>query len=778
MRSRVGIIVASVLLGIMGLPLVLATPASAAVPGQVVITEWMYNPVLSASEFVEVTNIGGTSVDMTGYSFDDDSRTPGTFPLASFGTLAPGESGLIVESTADAFRTEWGLDASVKVAGGNTANLGRADEINIFSGPNATDLADRLTYGDQTFAGTIRTQGKSGVPATCLGLGANNVGLWQLSAVGDGLGSKASVSGDIESPGTTPLGACGPVTIAGGNGTGNPNTLPCNPELPSGTGPAPANAQTWPGGSSVAVADNACAWKTTTGPEGRDMSGLVFDPANAGVLYAAKNKSWVFRLVRQGDLWVPDTTNSWGAGKQIFFPGGVGQPDSEGITVGGDGALYVTTERDNANNAFALNSILRFDPSVAGTTLTPTMQWDLTSEFPELIVPGGDKTKANLGFEGVAFVPDTYLVQNGFVDQSTGSAYYPGDYPLHGTGLFFAALENDGKLYAYALNSDGTFHRVATVDTGMGHVMDVQYDADLERIWALCDNTCAVSSTLMKVDATGTIVPDVVYARPSGLPDVNIEGFAIAPASTCANGFRQTVWSDDGIAGPGHEGHALYTGTFPCGLDLGAQGAPPAADLGDLGPGDVNVPQNAPLAIRASGFVPGETVQVELHSKPLVLASVVADQFGFAIANVTIPFYVPTGAHEIWLVAPSTTVKAPLTVTPEVVPDMNISDASIAEGNSGLRQLTFTVTLSFPAPRPVVGLTATKAGTATPIVDYLPDIDVVKFAPGETSKTVTVWIVGDKKKEADETFNVRLVGNLGPANIADVTALGTILNDD
>ena len=141
-----------------------------------------------------------------------------------------------------------------------------------------------------------------------------------------------------------------------------------------------------------------------------------------------------------------------------------------------------STSRPSAttpHNTFALNSVLRFDPNATGTTLTPTEQWNLTADFPELIVPGGNKDKANLGFEGVTFVPDTYLVQNGFVDQSTGSAYYPSDYPDHGVGLFFAALENDGKLYAYALNADGTYHRVAVVDTGMGHVMDVQYDADL-----------------------------------------------------------------------------------------------------------------------------------------------------------------------------------------------------------------------------------------------------------------------------------------------------------
>jgi hypothetical protein len=553
----------------------------------------------------------------------------------------------------------------VKIAEGNTNNLGRDDEVNIYDGDT---LVDRLTYGDDvTFMGqgTIRTQGVSGVPPTCVPLHANDVHQWAFSVSGTA-GAVTSAKGNIGSPGTTPLDTCGPVPAADAtsHGTNNSNP-PCIPEAPSGTGPAPAGAVAWPGGASVTVADQACAWKTTTGPEGRDMSGLVFDPSNPGVLYAAKNKSWVFRLVKQGGLWVPDTTNGWGAGKQIFFPGGVNQPDSEGLTVGPDGALYVTSERDNAHNSVPLDSVLRFDPTSAGTTLTPTQQWDLTADF----LADYPTLGANLGFEGVTFVPDTYLVRNGFVDQSTGLAYSPSDYPGHGTGLFFTALENDGKLYAYALNADGSFHRVAVVNTGMASVMDVQYDADLHRIWALCDNTCAVSSTLLKVDTTGTIVPDVVYARPAdqlaGLPNVNIEGFAIAPDSTCTDGSKEVVWSDDGIDGPGHEGHALYSGTFPCGLDLGDQGAPATIDLGARGPGDVSVPKNGTLAVRGSGFEPGETVRIELHAKKKVdvLASVVADEFGLAIADATIPAGVQPGAQEIWLVAPSATVNAPVTIT-------------------------------------------------------------------------------------------------------------------
>ena len=90
---------------------------------------------------------------------------------------------MIVESTAAAFRTEWNLDASVKIAAGNSNNLGRDDEINIYDASNT--LVDRLTYGDDiAFPGSIRTQGRSGVPPSCQVLGANSVGAWVFSQEG------------------------------------------------------------------------------------------------------------------------------------------------------------------------------------------------------------------------------------------------------------------------------------------------------------------------------------------------------------------------------------------------------------------------------------------------------------------------------------------------------------------------------------------------------------------------------------------------------------------
>lgn len=167
---------------------------------QMRITEYMYDG--ANMEFIEFTNTGSTPIDMTGYSFDDDSRITGTVNLGGFGTVQPGESVILSEASATAFRTAWNLCPTVKIVGGLTTNLGRNDEINLFDAASA--LADRLTFGDQNIPGTIRTQNKSGW-VSAAGLGANNAAQWTLSSLADAEGSFASAGGDIGSPGKSTL---------------------------------------------------------------------------------------------------------------------------------------------------------------------------------------------------------------------------------------------------------------------------------------------------------------------------------------------------------------------------------------------------------------------------------------------------------------------------------------------------------------------------------------------------------------------------------------------
>lgn len=167
--------------------------------GNVYITEWMYNSVGTGGEFVEITNTGASAIDLTGWSFDDDSQTPGGFSLSGIGVLAAGASALITEVSDADFRLNWGLSNAVQIAGSNTVNLGRSDEINIFNASNV--LVDRLTFSDVNIPGSIRTNGISGnaLPAH---LGTNTVINWFLSASGDSFGSYTSQSGDLANPGS------------------------------------------------------------------------------------------------------------------------------------------------------------------------------------------------------------------------------------------------------------------------------------------------------------------------------------------------------------------------------------------------------------------------------------------------------------------------------------------------------------------------------------------------------------------------------------------------
>lgn len=172
---------------------------------EVRISEWMYSG--AGGEFIEFTNLGTSAVNFAGWSYDDDSATPGVFDLSGFGIVAAGESVVITEDNAAVFRTAWHLGSSVKVLGGYTNNIGRADQINLFNG---TTIVDTLTYADNGAAGGPRTQNASGIAKTFAALGANDAKQWQLSVVGDFESSFASANGDIGNPGYTSYAAAIP----------------------------------------------------------------------------------------------------------------------------------------------------------------------------------------------------------------------------------------------------------------------------------------------------------------------------------------------------------------------------------------------------------------------------------------------------------------------------------------------------------------------------------------------------------------------------------------
>ena len=113
-------------------------------------------------------------------------------------------------------------------------------------------------------------------------------------------------------------------------------------------------------------------------------------------------------------------------------------------------------------------------------------------------------------------------------------------------------------------------------------------------------------------------------------------------------------------------------------------------------------------------------------------------------------------------------------------PRISISDVTKAEGKKGKTTLfTFTVTLSAAYDQAVTMSFRTVNGTATTSDnDYVAKTGTLTFAPGETTKTITIEVKGDSKREADEYFYLDLFGNSSNSLFTKSRGVGTILNDD
>ena len=354
-------------------------------------------------------------------------------------------------------------------------------------------------------------------------------------------------------------------------------------------------ATPWPdthNGQAVTTADNVDL--------GQNVSGLYYVGGNPTTtaddyIWAIQNGSSGLPGANKGDpgslyKLVQDASGKWGpapgweSGVPVrYLNDTTGEPDSEGVTAV-NGKVYVASERDNTNDTVSKISVLEVDPSniVAqnGDTdgdLNATHEWDLGPDLgpnpgnnPETGLDPANPGDANLGIEAVAFVPDSYLTSVGFKDEHTGAAYNPANYPNHiDGGVFFVGLEKTGKLYGYVFNSDNTFTRIATINTGFQTIQDLLWDPSQDALWATCDNGCQGRSSILQVDTNadahqGTFQVKTVYSRPTGATqNLNNEGFTVQPISECVNGSRSAFWSDDSDDG----GHWLRTASVDCTAD-------------------------------------------------------------------------------------------------------------------------------------------------------------------------------------------------------------------
>jgi Lamin Tail Domain/PEP-CTERM motif len=190
--------------------LALAAPAHA----EVRVTEvsaWGSGNAPYATDWFELTNMGSTAVDISGWKMDDSSNGSAMVALTGITLIAPGESVIFTESPATAsFLATWfGGQAPAGLQIGNYTGSGvglstSGDAVNVFDA--AGTLQANVSFGASGSTAPFRTfDNAAGLNQAAVSLlstvGANGA---LLSASGQEIGSPGSI-GAVPEPGSWAL---------------------------------------------------------------------------------------------------------------------------------------------------------------------------------------------------------------------------------------------------------------------------------------------------------------------------------------------------------------------------------------------------------------------------------------------------------------------------------------------------------------------------------------------------------------------------------------------
>lgn len=303
-----------------------------------------------------------------------------------------------------------------------------------------------------------------------------------------------------------------------------------------------ANMETipWPGENTLTVYDTEPFFYG-------NASGLDF---HNGRLYAVDNGGgflWVLEAFPDGTLY-PASGYEIGRAVQYADRESVHGPDTEGITVDGDGLVYLAVERDNDTAWQTENILLQMDPWDPSDPIVAMRQWDLTALLPY--------APANKGIEAVEWV-SADCIQGRITDGNTGLPLDMADYPeAVAGGVFFLALEANDRVYACVLNDDGSTVQIAQLDPGLKGIAALEYDPAENALWVTADDRGENRAVKLLFSRDGTEIMGIL--PPADLdPRQNTEGFAIAQETLTRDDRRPVYRLRDGV----HEG-ALTIGSM------------------------------------------------------------------------------------------------------------------------------------------------------------------------------------------------------------------------
>ena len=338
------------------------------------------------------------------------------------------------------------------------------------------------------------------------------------------------------------------------------------------------------------------------------------------------------------------------------------------------------------------------------------------------VLEGGTDVETELEFEVWLGPPATTRVTVDYADAGSGMATSGEDY---------AAIEG-GTL---------TFEPGETLKTVSVTVLgDDELEGDETLVLALSG---AANAELATRSVTGTIVDD-----DGPRPTVSIDPVSVqerGPEETATLSFTVSL-----SAPTARQVTVRYR-------DAGTGTATPGDDYDPVTPGTLV------FAAEDTAQTLNVTVQGDAMDEPaetIVLA--LANAF-----NADLPVGGATGVGTI--------------VDDDDAPTLSGDSPSVEEGNSGGRRLTFALALDRPSGHGLaVHYADADTGTATSGADYeAVSPDTLFFEPGETTKSISVMVMGDTLQERDETVVLRLSA-LDPALVAisETLITGRIRDDD
>ena len=188
-------------------------------------------------------------------------------------------------------------------------------------------------------------------------------------------------------------------------------------------------------------------------------------------------------------------------------------------------------------------------------------------------------------------------------------------------------------------------------------------------------------------------------------------------------------------------------------------------------------------SINSAGQVVGNQVETRFTENAGNFASYRAMRWVNAVPE-ALPLRTATAINDAGqIVGSNSSGNATLLTEESLVPPVATIDggASVIEGHSGTTNAVFTVRLSRASSQTVTVDYTTENGSAAG-GDYMPTSGTLTFTPGQTSKTLSVQVVGDRTFESVapdygyEVFYVRL-GNATNA-IADRAPASCFIDDD